>query len=201
MPLYDYIRAPTSYRLSQLAAFTRRDQSIMAPTGMADCLTEGVLAAGRHSAHPNFGHLTLLVFEAVLEVVCVSAPGYLVARQGMFDAEAQKFLANLNVQLFTPALIFTKLASQLTADKLVDLAIIPLIFIVQTCISYGCSFLLGKAMKLKKRQANFVIAMAVFGFAGYGAYHWDKRAAVLLSEKRAEIAERRAKAEQSSSPS
>ena len=37
--------------------------------------------------------------------------------------------------------------------------------------------------------------MGTFGFAGYWAYQWDKRAAVLLAEKRAEIAERRAKAE------
>ena len=57
-----------------------------------------------HSSHPAFGHLVLLVFEAVLEVVCVSLPGYIVARQGMFDSEAQKFVANLNVMLFTPCL-------------------------------------------------------------------------------------------------
>ena len=49
-------------------------------------------------------HLILLVFSAVLEVVCVSAPGYIVARMGMFNAEAQKFVANLNVMLFTPCL-------------------------------------------------------------------------------------------------
>ena len=60
--------------------------------------------AGAHASHPDFGHLTLLVFEAVMEVVCVSLPGYIVARQGMFDANAQKFVANLNVQLFTPCL-------------------------------------------------------------------------------------------------
>lgn len=57
-----------------------------------------------HSSHPAFGHLILLVFEAVLEVVCVSFPGYVVARQGMFNAEMQKFAANLNVVLFTPCL-------------------------------------------------------------------------------------------------
>lgn len=56
------------------------------------------------STNPSLPHLTLLVFEAVLEVVCVSLPGYLAARQGMFDAEAQKFVANLNVTLFTPCL-------------------------------------------------------------------------------------------------
>lgn len=56
------------------------------------------------SSHTPLGHLTLLVFEAVLEVVCVSLPGYIIARQGMFDSESQKFVANLNVALFTPCL-------------------------------------------------------------------------------------------------
>lgn len=60
--------------------------------------------ANTHDTHPSIGHLCLLVFEAVLEVVCVSLPGYIVARLGHFDAEKQKFLANLNVMLFTPCL-------------------------------------------------------------------------------------------------
>jgi choline kinase len=58
----------------------------------------------KHSSHPDFANLTLLVFEAVMEVVCVSLPGYIIARMGQFDAENQKFLANLNTQLFTPCL-------------------------------------------------------------------------------------------------
>lgn len=62
-----------------------------------------VIASGQ-SSHPSFAHLVLLVFEAVLEVVCVSLPGYFAAQQGMFDAEAQKLVANLNVTLFTPCL-------------------------------------------------------------------------------------------------
>lgn len=185
MPLSSFLTKPTSFRLNELAgALGKRDQYAIS-TGI-ECAGD-VLAAGAHSGHPNFGHLTLLVFEAVLEVVCVSAPGYIVARQGMFDAEAQKFLANLNVQLFTPALIFTKLASQLTADKLAELAIIPLIFVVQTLISFGTSFIIGKVMRFKKRQANFVIAMAVFGNSNslpislvislsktLKGLHWDK---------------------------
>jgi auxin efflux carrier family protein len=57
-----------------------------------------------HSSHPALPQLVLLVFEAVLEVVCVSLPGYIIARMGMFDAEMQKFVANLNVSLFTPCL-------------------------------------------------------------------------------------------------
>lgn len=57
-----------------------------------------------HDAHPSLDHLVLLVFEAVMEVVCVSLPGYIIARMGHFDADKQKFLANLNVMLFTPCL-------------------------------------------------------------------------------------------------
>jgi predicted permease len=42
--------------------------------------------------------------SSFLEVVCVSLPGYIAARQGLFDADAQKLVANLNVTLFTPCL-------------------------------------------------------------------------------------------------
>ncbi|EER26882.1 hypothetical protein D8B26_005566 [Coccidioides posadasii str. Silveira] len=120
-------------------------------------------AALPHASHPSLPYLALLVFEAVLEVVCVSLPGYIVARMGMFDANAQKFVANLNVMLFTPCLIFTKLASQLTAGKLADLAIIPLIFITQTAVSWISSKLISRVFRFRKRQSNFVTAMGVFG--------------------------------------
>ena len=66
--------------------------------------SSGDVIAVAQSKHPSFFHLVLLVFEAVLEVVCVSLPGYIAAQQGMFDADAQKFVANLNVTLFTPCL-------------------------------------------------------------------------------------------------
>lgn len=159
MPLSDYLTAPTSiYNRQILRSLVARDQ-----IPFVDNAIHTLSKSRPHSGHPDFGHLILLVFEAVLEVVCVSLPGYIVARQGIFDAEAQKFLANLNVVLFTPCLIFTKLASQLTAEKLVDLAIIPVIFVVQTLISYVCAWAVGKLLKFNKRQANFLIAMGVFG--------------------------------------
>ncbi|POS85934.1 hypothetical protein EPUL_004092 [Erysiphe pulchra] len=111
----------------------------------------------------NIGHLVLLIFEASMEVVCVSLPGYILARQGVFNAEHQKFLANLNVMLFTPCLIFTKLASKLTAEKLLELAIIPLVFVVQTAVSYLVSITVSKSFGFEKKPANFVTAMGIFG--------------------------------------
>lgn len=155
-----FFTSPASYRLNNgLQAPALATRSTFSDFALGSLL----LPRADHDAHPSMGHLTLLVFEAVLEVVCVSLPGYIVARQGMFDAEKQKFVANLNVALFTPCLIFTKLASQLTAEKLIDLAIIPVIFVVQTLVSYLVSRGVSKAFGFGKRPANFVTAMGVFG--------------------------------------
>jgi predicted permease len=49
----------------------------------------------------------------------------------------------------------------LTAEKITDLAIIPVIFIVQTAVSYFCAFVVTRCCRFKKRQSNFVTAMAV----------------------------------------
>ena len=87
---------PTSFRLVNL--------SPISPRSVPQNVFSTMAKPAPHSSHPDFGHLILLVFEAVLEVVCVSLPGYIVAKQGMFDADAQKFVANLNVMLFTPCL-------------------------------------------------------------------------------------------------
>ncbi|KXL51258.1 hypothetical protein M433DRAFT_73224 [Acidomyces richmondensis BFW] len=125
------------------------------------------VAANDHSQHPNFLHLAGLVCEAVLEVVFVALPGYLVAWTGMFDANSQRFVAELNVMVFTPCLIFTKLASQLNGDKLADLVIIPFIFATQTLVSWLCGQLMARLSGFsgpgKRRQRNFILAMAVFG--------------------------------------
>ncbi|KAF2396430.1 auxin efflux carrier superfamily protein-like protein [Trichodelitschia bisporula] len=145
------------------------------------------VAAVPHQSHPPFLNLCLLVFEAVMEVVCVSLPGYILARQGMFDAESQKFLANLNTMLFTPCLIFYKIGDKLEISQLGDLAIIPVIFVVQTAVSYGCARVVSRMFGFKKRATNFVTAMAVFGNSNslpislvtslaytIKGLHWDK---------------------------
>jgi hypothetical protein len=98
MPLFS---SPTSYRLNAFATGdvgpSIADRAVNFGLGI-------VKRANNHESHPSLGHLILLVFEAVMEVVCVSLPGYIIARQGMFDQDKQKFVANLNVALFTPCL-------------------------------------------------------------------------------------------------
>ena len=157
------------------------------PFGDADVFSSPITAMAKQQDHPNFGQLLLFVFEAILEVVCVSLPGYILARQGMLDAEKQKFISNLNAQIFTPCLIFTKLASQLNGDKLVELGVIPFLFIGMTAFSYLGAAIISRAFRFKKRAKNYVIAMAVFGNSNslplslvsslsqtISGLHWDK---------------------------
>lgn len=94
---FDRLRFQTS-----ALTFPRSLSPLEAPMSASSSLETPI--ALLRASHPALGHLTLLVFEAVLEVVCVSLPGYIVARRGMFDADSQKFVANLNVALFTPCL-------------------------------------------------------------------------------------------------
>lgn len=101
-----FFSAPRALRLRNMQS-SSSDFVAMASRSYEYANTGGIMEAfkkGNHSSHPDFANLTLLVFEAVMEVVCVSLPGYVVARMGQFDAENQKFLANLNTQLFTPCL-------------------------------------------------------------------------------------------------
>lgn len=103
-----FFTSPTSYRLNAIAV--AGNSSAIATSSFK--LFSNIAARGNnHDSHPPLGHLILLVFEAVMEVVCVSLPGYIVARQGMFNADNQKFVANLNVALFTPCLSMDSSAS------------------------------------------------------------------------------------------
>ncbi|KAK4545263.1 hypothetical protein LTR36_003443 [Oleoguttula mirabilis] len=201
-----FLEAPTAFRIRDLAesalALTplhrRSEQAPMlmaaANTTMDVCLnaTMAILLKERlppHSQHPNFLKLAGLVCEAVLEVVFVALPGFLVAYTGMFDATSQKFVAELNTMVFTPCLIFTKLASQLSSDKLADLVVIPFIFAAQTLVSWICAQSMARLFGFggKKRQKNFILAMGVFGNSNslpislvlslsktISGLHWDK---------------------------
>jgi len=107
-----FLTSPTSFRNNEFLSSLQHPPSSYLMTYSTSFsngsipLDFSIMAKGQvpHSSHPALGHLILLVFEAVLEVVCVALPGYIIARYGMFDAEMQKFVANLNVLLFTPCL-------------------------------------------------------------------------------------------------
>ena len=171
-----WFESPTSFRLRELAASAAntsfavlhsRSTEGQLPVDISTATVLGGIAGtmNDHASHPDFLHLAGLVCEAVLEVIFVALPGFIVAASGMFDANSQKFVAELNTMVFTPCLIFIKLASQLNAEKLADLAVIPFIFVATTIVSWISAEVMSRVFGFghKKRQKNFVIAMGVFG--------------------------------------
>lgn len=111
----------------------------------------------------SFGNISFLTLEAVLEVVIICFAGFVAARVGLLNTSAQRVISLLNVDLFTPCLVFIKLAPSLSLEKMVDIIIIPIFFVVSTLIAYTCSRITSRAMDLNDPESDFVTAMAVFG--------------------------------------
>ena len=61
----------------------------------------------------------------------------------------------------------------MNADKLVELGIIPVIFVIQILISYLVSIGVSKAFRFNKRATNFVTAMGV-RWDSVGSYHYKR---------------------------
>ncbi|WVQ76735.1 hypothetical protein IAR50_006409 [Cryptococcus sp. DSM 104548] len=109
-----------------------------------------------------FKTLLLTVFDSIVEVFLLCAAGYILARAGVTDKATQRKLNVINVSLFTPALLFSKVAYSLTPAKLKELWIIPLGFVIITGISAGVAWILAKTFKLSKSQTAFAICASMF---------------------------------------
>ncbi|KAG9077765.1 hypothetical protein FS749_010309, partial [Ceratobasidium sp. UAMH 11750] len=109
-------------------------------------------------ALPPIGPLLLTVFACILEVFILCFAGWVLARVGILDRKTQKQLNRLNVSLFTPSLLFNKVAFSLSPEKLRELWVIPIFFIVITVVSSLVAFFLGTVFRLKRSQRNFAIA-------------------------------------------
>ncbi|KAM0750887.1 auxin efflux carrier [Meredithblackwellia eburnea MCA 4105] len=114
-------------------------------------------------ATPNpVGALIHVVVDAIAEVFFLCLVGWILAKKGIVDDKAKKTLNKINVSLFTPALLFSKVAFSLTPDKLRDLGIIPIGFVVLTCFSAAVAWVLGTLFRLKRGHKNFAVACAMF---------------------------------------
>lgn len=116
-------------------------------------MTEGVSYLG----------LVSLTFQATLQTVVVCLFGFFSAKAGLLPPTAQRYISQLNVQVFTPCLIFTKLASSLSLKALVDISVIPVFFAFSTIVTFACSKITARMFGFNRRETNFVTAMGVFG--------------------------------------
>ncbi|KAF7350761.1 hypothetical protein MSAN_01637200 [Mycena sanguinolenta] len=106
--------------------------------------------------------LLVTVFTSILEVFLLCLAGYVLAGRGILDKKTQKQLNRLNISLFTPSLLFSKVAFFLSPEKLKELWIIPVFFVIVTSVSMGVSSLLGWVFRIKRSQRNFAMAAAMF---------------------------------------
>lgn len=111
----------------------------------------------------SFQDISFLTFEAVLEVVIICFAGFIAAKTGLLNSKGQKVISQLNVDLFTPCLVFTKLAPSLSFEKMADIVIIPIFYAISTGISFLCSKLVSYYFGLNNPESDYVTAMAVFG--------------------------------------
>ncbi|KAJ7690137.1 membrane transport protein-domain-containing protein [Mycena rosella] len=109
-----------------------------------------------------FVPLLFTVFTSILEVFLLCLAGYILAGRGILDKKTQKQLNRLNVSLFTPSLLFSKVAFFLSPEKLKELWIIPIFFVFVTTVSMSVAFLLGWVFRIKRSQRNFGMAAAMF---------------------------------------
>ncbi|KAH9852396.1 membrane transport protein-domain-containing protein [Lenzites betulinus] len=108
------------------------------------------------------GPLLKTTFESILEVFVICAAGYFLAKKGILDRATQKKLNRLNVSIFTPSLLFSKVAFFLSPAKLKELWIIPIFFVVTTLVSMLVAYTLSVLLGLKRSQRSFAIAASMF---------------------------------------
>ncbi|KAG8903783.1 hypothetical protein FRB99_002774 [Tulasnella sp. 403] len=125
-------------------------------------LLEG--ASFEPSIEPQTPILPLLwtVFASILEVFILCLAGWILARKGIIDKKTQKQLNRINVSLFTPSLLFSKVAFALNPQKLKELWIIPILFVVITVVSALVAWVMAILFRLKRTQRNFAMAAAMF---------------------------------------
>lgn len=111
----------------------------------------------------SFLDITTLTFEAVVEVIIICFAGFIAAKTGLLSLSGQKVISALNVDLFTPCLVFSKLAPSLSLQKMAEVVIIPVFYALSTGISFLCSRVVGSVLELNEPETDFVTAMAVFG--------------------------------------
>ncbi|KIK68644.1 hypothetical protein GYMLUDRAFT_728995 [Collybiopsis luxurians FD-317 M1] len=110
----------------------------------------------------NVGGLLITVFASILEVFLLCLAGYALAWKGILDKKTQKQLNRINVSLFTPCLLFSKVAFFLSPEKLRELWVIPIFFIIVTTVSMSVAWFLGVTFRLSRSQRSFAIAASMF---------------------------------------
>ncbi|KAI6000317.1 membrane transport protein-domain-containing protein [Pisolithus orientalis] len=106
--------------------------------------------------------LLYTVFQSIFQVFLLCLTGFYLSWKGIADKRIQRALNNINICLFTPALLFSKVAFFLTLEKLRELWVIPIFFLLICGLSGLIANGLAKTCRLKRSQRNFAVAASIF---------------------------------------
>jgi auxin efflux carrier family protein len=109
----------------------------------------------------------LRVKESTFEVVAICFGGWILSRRGILNRSVQKSLSAVNLNLFTPCLIFSKLASSLNLSVLADLWAMPLLFACVCGVSWIVGWGTSRAWGIGRRWEKFVISCSMFQNVNY----------------------------------
>ncbi|KAH7887147.1 membrane transport protein-domain-containing protein [Phlebopus sp. FC_14] len=115
-----------------------------------------------HIADSPLVPLIFTVFQSILQVFLLCLAGYILAWKGIVDKNISRALNHINVSLFTPALLFSKVAFFLTPAKLRELWMIPIFFVVVTGLSGLIAHGIATLCRLKRTQRSFATAASMF---------------------------------------
>ncbi|WFD18335.1 hypothetical protein MCAP1_000536 [Malassezia caprae] len=105
--------------------------------------------------------LAFVTFSSIFQLILVCSIGYLMAQVGVLDKRMQGKMNKLNVSVFTPALLFSKVAFYLSPERLVELAIVPIGFCVVTFVSAVAAGLANRLLGIPRGQRPFVMAVSI----------------------------------------
>ncbi|KAL1919844.1 uncharacterized protein VTP21DRAFT_1775 [Calcarisporiella thermophila] len=110
----------------------------------------------------SFLAYTLAAVQALCQVVIMVAGGHLLARKGFLSKGNQKVLSNINIYLFTPCLLFTKMAQVLSLEKFLEFWPIPVIYFAFLLCSWTVAQLGGRLLRFTPSQIKFCTAAIIF---------------------------------------
>ncbi|PLW46388.1 hypothetical protein PCASD_05455 [Puccinia coronata f. sp. avenae] len=110
----------------------------------------------------NIAAVICTVAESILQIATFCLIGYIAARRGILDVKVRRQMSRVNVAVFTPALMFSKVAFSLTPQMLAQLWVIPVGYLALSGVSAGIAWGLGKCFGLSKIRRNLAVAGATF---------------------------------------
>ncbi|KAL1923803.1 uncharacterized protein VTP21DRAFT_8783 [Calcarisporiella thermophila] len=109
----------------------------------------------------SFFEYALTSFKALCEVAVITGSGFFLARQGLLSRTAQKNLSNVNFYMFSPCLLFAKIAPTLTPTSFTALWPIPMFYGLFFCLAWLIAQVGARIFKLSEEHRRVATAAIV----------------------------------------